>query len=127
MGPQGPVGPTGMQGAPGDSHWQLSGTATFYPGGNVGIGTTAPAQRLDVSVGGSSPGTTPTLRLGQTATGPLGDNETAGTAIEFFGGDRTWVNVMGGTRGIGGVKKASSLSRRGMPGVRPARWRNGFE
>jgi hypothetical protein len=54
-GPQGDTGPTGPQGddgpagPPGDSHWELSGTATYYLDGNVGIGTSAPGQLLDVN------------------------------------------------------------------------------
>jgi len=48
QGSQGPVGPAGPAGAPGDSHWQLSGTATFYLNGPVGIGTSSPEASLDV-------------------------------------------------------------------------------
>jgi endosialidase-like protein/collagen triple helix repeat protein len=52
QGPQGPIGPEGPQGPkglPGDSHWTISGTATFYTAGNVGIGTATPAEALDVA------------------------------------------------------------------------------
>jgi len=48
QGSQGPMGPAGPAGAPGDSHWQLSGTATFYLNGPVGIGTSSPGAALDV-------------------------------------------------------------------------------
>jgi hypothetical protein len=57
QGPQGPSGEkgdpgdTGPEGPPGDSHWGLSGSDTYYASGNVGIGTSIPAQALDV--GGS--------------------------------------------------------------------------
>ncbi len=46
VGPQGPAGPTGPAG---DSHWQLSGSVTFYNAGNVGIGTSSPNSRLHVN------------------------------------------------------------------------------
>ena len=45
VGPQGPAGP---QGEPGDSHWRLSGSATHYSAGNVGVGTNNPTVRLEV-------------------------------------------------------------------------------
>ncbi|HLA39540.1 MAG TPA: hypothetical protein VJ417_06070 [Candidatus Glassbacteria bacterium] len=54
IGPQGPkgdtgdTGPQGEQGPPGDSHWLLSGTATYYTAGSVGIGTSAPTAQLEV-------------------------------------------------------------------------------
>lgn len=44
----GPQGPAGPQGEPGDSHWRLSGSATHYSAGNVGIGTNNPTDRLEV-------------------------------------------------------------------------------
>lgn len=50
-GPIGPIGPQGVQGPQGpagDSHWSISGTATYYLAGNVGIGTSSPAERLHV-------------------------------------------------------------------------------
>jgi len=52
IGPQGaagPAGPIGPQGAAGDSHWQISGTTTFYTAGLVGIGTSTPLHRLHVA------------------------------------------------------------------------------
>jgi endosialidase-like protein/collagen triple helix repeat protein len=59
MGPQGPqglqgdTGPTGPQGPPGDSHWLMNGTATYYNAGNVGIGTSNPQYPLHVVASGN--------------------------------------------------------------------------
>ena len=47
-GPMGPQGPQGAQGPAGDSHWELSGTSTYYTDGNVGIGTSTPTAPLHV-------------------------------------------------------------------------------
>jgi endosialidase-like protein/collagen triple helix repeat protein/trimeric autotransporter adhesin len=57
QGPIGPEGPQGPQGLPGDSHWTINGTATSYSTGNVGIGTTAPSEALDVVGSISASGT----------------------------------------------------------------------
>jgi len=46
---QGPQGEIGPQGPPGDSHWSLNGFDTYYNDGNVGIGTSSPSEKLDVS------------------------------------------------------------------------------
>ncbi len=60
-GPQGPAGADGAQGPqgdpglPGDSHWLLDGLNTYYNDGNVGIGTTSPVGRLNVSGGAGNP------------------------------------------------------------------------
>ncbi len=40
---------SGNQGPPGDSHWLLNGSATYYNAGNVGIGTNTPAWPLDIA------------------------------------------------------------------------------
>jgi len=48
QGIQGLKGDTGPQGLPGDSHWQLNGMTTYYNAGKVGIGTTAPQEKLEV-------------------------------------------------------------------------------
>lgn len=56
-GPQGPQGiqgvqgPIGPQGPAGDTHWLINGSATYYPTGNVGIGTSAPSSKLHVFAG----------------------------------------------------------------------------
>ena len=44
-------GPPGPAGAPGDSHWLLNGTSTYYTAGDVGIGTDAPSEALHVGGG----------------------------------------------------------------------------
>ena len=41
-------------GPPGDSHWLLSGTATYYDTGHVGIGLNAPVFPLQVVGGGDT-------------------------------------------------------------------------
>ncbi len=46
QGPQGSQGPQGLQGPAGDSHWQLSGSNTFYNAGRVGVGTSSPSAAL---------------------------------------------------------------------------------
>ena len=48
QGIQGDPGSDGAQGIPGDSHWALSGAATYYAAGNVGIGTSSPISPLHV-------------------------------------------------------------------------------
>ncbi len=48
-GPQGPQGLQGPQGPPGDSHWLITGTATYYTAGNVGIGVINPGYLLEVA------------------------------------------------------------------------------
>ena len=45
---QGPQGVQGATGPAGASPWQLSGSISYYTAGNVGIGTSTPAQKLDV-------------------------------------------------------------------------------
>lgn len=47
-GTDGSQGPQGDQGTPGDSHWTLSGSNTYYNTGNVGIGTNSPSFPFDV-------------------------------------------------------------------------------
>ena len=51
-GDKGDTGDTGLmgpQGPAGDSHWQLSGSDTYYNNGNVGIGTSSPQANLEVT------------------------------------------------------------------------------
>ncbi|MHC4643614.1 MAG: hypothetical protein ACYS32_18385, partial [Planctomycetota bacterium] len=50
-GPAGPEGPQGPKGDPGDSHWQIIDSNMYYNNGNVGIGTSSPAAKLEVNGG----------------------------------------------------------------------------
>ena len=50
-GEQGPQGVPGNTGIAGDSHWQISGSTTYYNLGNVGIGITNPSAKLYISSG----------------------------------------------------------------------------
>ena len=47
-GDTGDNGPMGLQGPPGDSHWQLNGSDTYYNDGDVGIGKSNPTHKLEV-------------------------------------------------------------------------------
>ena len=47
-GDTGDTGPIGTQGPPGDSHWQLNGSNTYYNDGDVGVGTYNPEAKLEV-------------------------------------------------------------------------------
>ncbi len=49
IGPTGPMGPIGLTGPAGASPWGLADSSTYYTSGNVGIGTTSPAESLEVS------------------------------------------------------------------------------
>jgi hypothetical protein len=66
-GDQGPAGLPGQQGAkgnPGDSHWGLNGSATYYSGGNVGIGTSNPNTMLHINGKGlDNTGSTAVVRI----------------------------------------------------------------
>ncbi|MDZ4756057.1 MAG: tail fiber domain-containing protein [Phycisphaerae bacterium] len=50
----GSIGPQGPVGAPGDSHWSINGSATYYASGSVGIGPSSPLARLHVRAAGVS-------------------------------------------------------------------------
>ncbi len=52
QGPAGARGATGPQGPIGNQVWSTSGSRTFRTGGNVGIGTSAPAAPLHISTTG---------------------------------------------------------------------------
>ena len=60
-------GNPGPQGPPGDSHWQMNGSATYYSAGFVGLGTNAPATPLHVVASGD--GVTATTIAGTAVTG----------------------------------------------------------
>lgn len=44
----GEKGDPGAPGSPGDSHWSIDGTSTYYSAGNVGVGTAAPSEKVEV-------------------------------------------------------------------------------
>lgn len=60
-------GPQGPQGLPGDSHWQMNGTTTFYSAGYVGVGTSEPVTALHIVAPGDA--VTATSTLGTTIAG----------------------------------------------------------
>lgn len=66
-GPTGPTGATGVTGATGGTPWVTSGANTYYTTGNVGIGTTSPAYKLQVS--GTNTGGVPLVQFNATGTG----------------------------------------------------------
>ncbi len=51
QGPKGDTGDTGQEGPPGESLWLQNGSMAYYNQGNVGIGTTNPANKLEVQGG----------------------------------------------------------------------------
>jgi hypothetical protein len=67
---------------------------------NVGIGTAIPATRVDIKVQGTQSGLTPALRLGQSTAGASSQDVLSGTEMEFFGNDRIFAKLSGGTRGL---------------------------
>ncbi len=78
-GPAGPAGPMGPQGPAGDGFWTLNGTSVYYNGGNLGLGTSAPATHLEVRKTGDA-----SLRLRSLSSGGSGLLELmapAGTAL----------------------------------------------
>jgi hypothetical protein len=75
--------------------WQTAGTATFFTGGNVGIGTAAPAARLHVAEGTSGTGLIlPGLRVFQNASSP--------NVVGGFSGNTITTGVVGATIAGGG-------------------------
>ena len=50
-GNKGDTGPRGLKGDKGDSFWSRSGSNIHYSGGNIGIGTSGPTTKLEVSGG----------------------------------------------------------------------------
>lgn len=78
-GATGPAGPMGPQGPAGDGFWTLNGTSVYYNGGNLGLGTSAPATHLEVRKTGDA-----SLRLRSLSSGGSGLLELmapAGTAL----------------------------------------------
>lgn len=59
-------GNPGLQGPPGDSHWQMNGSATYYSAGFVGIGTSAPMTPLHVVASGDGVTATTTTSAAMT-------------------------------------------------------------
>ena len=51
QGPKGDTGDTGTEGPPGESLWLQNGSVAYYNQGNVGIGTSNPANKLEVQGG----------------------------------------------------------------------------
>ncbi len=107
----------GNQGPPGDSHWQLSGSTTYYNAGNVGIGTASPSAPLQVvgpGVFGASNNTASGTRsfvgggVNNTASGTDsfvgGQSNTASGGQSFIGGG-LW-NCAGGIRSFAGGNRA---------------------
>ncbi|MBL9121369.1 MAG: collagen-like protein [Phycisphaerae bacterium] len=82
QGPQGPQGPAGPA-----SPWSLSGSVAFYNGGNVGIGTSAPASNLHVAKSQA------TMRLESTSS-------TSGSVVDLKGQDAVGL----GTSTLGAVR-----------------------
>ena len=90
QGPIGPEGPQGQQGLPGDSHWLINGSATYYNAGNVGIGTPTPTARLDVAQGDIVATDAGVTQVQISGVGPGGElsmrNDNGTETLEILGG-----------------------------------------
>jgi len=128
-GPKGDTGDTGPPGPPGDSHWQISGTRTYYNAGYVGIGTSVPGARLDVNgqvrVRGGSPGAGKVLTSDATGLGswqtPSGGG---GTDSDWMISGSNMYSIPSGDIGIGTTTPTTKLDvdgqvriRGGSPGI----------
>ncbi|MCX6702519.1 MAG: hypothetical protein NTW60_01455, partial [Candidatus Wolfebacteria bacterium] len=83
--------------------WQISGSNVYYTGGNVGIGTAAPARTLDVAGEGKFGGTTIGNLYLYNASNVLGAQIAGG------GGD-TYFSLNGGNVGIGTATPGFALT-----------------
>lgn len=117
QGDPGAPGQPGLKGDPGDSHWSLSGSSTYFNGGNVGIGTSNPNTMLHINGQGiDNNGSTAVLRIisGNGAQNLLMDgNEIDATADGLYLNHNTNQNVVladgGGRVGIGTNNPAALL------------------
>jgi hypothetical protein len=106
-GERGPQGVPGNAGLPGDSHWILSGTSTYYTAGSVGIGTSSPNMPLEVRTSQSS---SPAIRFGD----PHGFGQLVagsnGVVIATANGEfRLYIDQSTGNVGIGTTNPTSKL------------------
>jgi len=114
-GDKGDTGATGPQGPPGDSHWQISGSDTYYNTGNVGIGTATPGYKLEVNGSmGTSADVSGKLRVGRySSASPNSYISAAGGADQMclqIGDSTKTVIASNGNVGIGTTNPLSKLS-----------------
>ena len=109
-GPQGPQGPVGPQGAPGDSHWLLNGTSTYYNAGKVGIGTVIPFYPLEVRT--NLPGAVYATTTDSTGTGIWGQaSSSSGVTVGVRG-----ESVSTGGTGVYGIASNNNGASYGVYG-----------